>query len=686
MPMEFLDTFKQFVFECPKNNSQTVICSSLNTDSDGPVNSRYVIGIYRCVFNGLSNTDDKRGGAIYISTSEIISDDLISPIKIYNSDFCKCRCSNGGAIYLESTEKFRLFEIESCFFSCNSYGKYNEKSISKGGAIFINSGIASFKISNSVFDSNDCGEGAAIYFVSNSSSKSYANIDANEFFLNMIKCKFSYNKGYTNGGAIFISISNNEFDKLIEFNECTFVDNRADEKDYIDADLPEYGGAIYFSDQSLVKEKGINDSFRIIDCYFIANIVSYFGGAIYIHETSKSVEISNTVFHRNTAKFVAYSSIHPSGYGGDIYYLCNSQSLSKSDDKKLFSVSNCEFTNNFALFEGGCILISIQNGDASGSFEIKNCMFMSNQARNGVSICYEYESYISENSMNSDMHTLNVVDCTFENNEASANGGAIFLSAHEGKHSKSIELNKCSFKNCTSNKGGGAIYINFNKVVSNVVLLKSLTLIECSATFGGAVYIYSANLETEIKIVSCVFIKNDVNKTSAENKLFCGGSAIYLQAINVRVNDCSFIKNKDNQIKVYNNFDEMPSLDLLSDEKTSTVISIRNCIFEINEMQFSSSLFYMFGYNKEVPAEITNCVFKGDLDSSGMNHIVKILIGKGMKKSKLRILSCNFESDSKIEMNSMKRCFNFMNVIYFVCTVFSILIFKLFIFEGIKCI
>lgn len=563
-----IDLFKKRVVNCPptdddltEGSSNRYICSMYNEDSDGPVNSLSVIGIFYSIFHGITNNEDKLGGAIFISTKKIISNDIKSPIKIYNSDFCVCKCSNGGSIYLESSETSRLFEIESCFFSGNSYAKYNEKATSKGGAIFIDSGLSSFKISNSMFESNDCGEGGSIYFISNS-TESISKIEESEinFALNITNCQFSYNRGHTNGGAIFISISNDGINMPIEIDGCTFVDNRAVEKDYPYGDEPENGGVIYFIDESSTKSLFENDIFRINDCYFIANVVSYLGGAIYIliaEKSSKSVEIVNTIFYKNTAKFDTFSFIEHSGYGGDIYYIFNSSSIEQiNDNKNSLSIFNCEFTNSYAKFKGGNIFLSIQNGDPLGNIEIKNCFFKSNIAENGVSIYYQYESIESINPINENIHALRVIDCSFNDNEASSNGGSIYLNVKNGKPSKNIELNRCTFTNCTAIKGVGAIYLNFNQMISKTVFLKSLTLTQCNAAFGGGIYAFSNKEETEIQILSCNFIQNKANTTSNEDDDLFGGSALFLHAVNVHVNDCKLLKNKNNQIKVYNNFDE----------------------------------------------------------------------------------------------------------------------------------
>lgn len=678
-----IDMFKERSIKCPPENEspETFLCTSYDKESDGPINSYFIIGVYHCIFHRISNTNDKLGGAIFISTRKIIiSSDTTSPIKIYHSDFCHCKCSNGGAIYLESSETSRLFDVKNCFFSSNSYGKYNEKDISKGGSIFINSGLASYQISDCLFEYNSCGEGAAIYFISNTTHASlmHSKSDEYDFALKIVECKFSYNRGFTNGGAIFITICNDELVKPIEISQCIFVDNRADEKDYQDADLPENGGAIYYADDSISKEEVVSDAFRIIECSFVANIVSYFGGAIYIlinsDDSTKTVEIINTKFHRNTAKFEAYSSVHPSGYGGSIYYLFNSTS---SETRKLsikenenrqdtLLISNCEFTSNLAKFDAGCIFVSVQSGDPSGNIEIKSSLFKGNTAENAASLYYEYESTESRSHSNENAYSLHVVDCTFEDNKASSNGGAIILSVKEGQPSKSIELSHCSFKNCTSTKGGGALYINISKKVSKPLFIRSLTVTECDAPFGGGFYIFSSNEETEINVVSCSFIRNKANKTSEDKSQFFGGSALYVQAANAHINDCFLSKNKNNQIKVVNNFDN--SLLLSSDSS----ISIQNCVFEANELSNSSSLLFVRGNKSEVPSEVKNCIFKGK-NAEKMNYI------DGPKLSKLKIESCKFEFNTKSEMNSIvikNRKFdkwNFMKVMtVFICVVCAI--------------
>lgn len=67
---------------------------------------------------------------------------------------------------------------------------------------------------------------------------------------------------------------------------------------------------------------------------------------------------------------------------------------------------------------------------------------------------------------------------------------------------------------------------------------------DCSATFGGAVYLLP-NLNTKKVIVQkCFFTSNSLIESSSAD-LLSGGSAIYVNALRAVVKKCQFTKTAD---------------------------------------------------------------------------------------------------------------------------------------------
>lgn len=96
-----------------------------------------------------------------------------------------------------------------------------------------------------------------------------------------------------------------------------------------------------------------------------------------------------------------------------------------------FWISNSEFTNNHATFNGGAIYLSFTET------EISNCTFESN----GVGIIENYSTY--GGAIFSDISTLNITDSKFFNNVA-GEGNAIYA------YDSSINIKGSTFKNNTN--------------------------------------------------------------------------------------------------------------------------------------------------------------------------------------------------------------------------------------------
>lgn len=108
-----------------------------------------------------------------------------------------------------------------------------------------------------------------------------------------------------------------------------------------------------------------------------------------------------------------------------------------------------------------------------------------------------------------------------------------------------------NFTNCITEKAaGGGIYINITEKIRDPISFFDVTFTNCSAIYGGAVYIYSS-VYNEISFILCNFIENKANKKNeiAGGNLY-GGAALFLQVTDAEINKCIFYKNIGSAVKI----------------------------------------------------------------------------------------------------------------------------------------
>ena len=133
---------------------------------------------------------------------------------------------------------------------------------------------------------------------------------------------------------------------------------------------------------------------------------------------------------------------------------------------------------------------------------------------------------------------------------------------------------------------------------------------------------------------------------SSEYKYLYSGSAIFVVSQGVDIKNCSFKKNSDVAVKIYNAFKGQKSSLLGNDQN---IFSISGCDFE-QEDKDKSSIYYIDerSMNK---LEVRNCNFKGKL-SEGAQYINGLL----GEKQNVHVESCSFEEDKYIMYNIFSVC------------------------------
>lgn len=401
---------------------------------------------------------------------------------------------------------------------------YNYSSVSDSGfksGITINRNVTVNGNGHTI----DAKKSARIFQV-NSSNVTFINIT----FLNGNIHKDTYAYQTLGGGAIN--------GKCTVIN-CTFIGNSAD-----------YAGAIkggtgttainctFKNNLATSSNGGALYEGNAINCTFEGNTAKKNGGAIY----RGSAENCN--FTNNTA-----NGTNDREDGGGAIYRGSAINCTFTKNKSYYgaaicggSATNCNFTENYAINRGG----AINNGDADNctftkndakfggainSGSAKNCNFTGNTASGlwnaeGGAISLPYEGY--------------VINCTFTNNRASYQGGALYYGSSEGN----ITVENCTFINNRA-QNGGATY--FTSAVNCTFIGNSVTRQESTTGDGGAMYGWSNSHYA----VNCTFINNTASNSGGaayrdicENCTFINNSAKVGGAINLgSAENCTFINN-----------------------------------------------------------------------------------------------------------------------------------------------
>ena len=434
-----------------------------------------------------------------------------------------------------------------------------------GGAIYWAG--ANGKLIDSHVENNTAGLGGAIYF----------NASAPD--CQIINTVFEENTAVTHGGAIDCNASkmelyNNTFRDNSAYiggalcREINSTNGRGVNNTFIDNNAEYAGAGIAW----------INATHISIDDYkFYNNHVGYSGGAIYVGEGSLNCEILNCIFANNAV------DNETDGHGGAIEWYSEKGTVTNSvfinnsayDGGAIYvgegsghiNVTGSTFSENVALSTGGAISI------VASAVTINGSNFYDNIAKDGGAVYvggegtdnYVYSSVFEGNKVIGDENAMNgiggaidwfassgtIVDTRFTDNCADYGGGVYF-----GGKSNASNIINCTFERNQAKYNGGAIDCN-----------ASMMYIE-GALFDGNVAQFGAALcrETNAKTgagINNVFKNNHAivagaalgwmgsfgititNYTFINNSADVAGGAIYasVDSHNCSVNDCTFEDN-----------------------------------------------------------------------------------------------------------------------------------------------
>lgn len=220
--------------------------------------------------------------------------------------------------------------------------------------------------------------------------------------------------------------------------------------------------------------------------------------------------------------------------------------------------------------------------------------------------------------------------CTFQNNIATNNGGAIYYAGYFGGKAGGW-VNFCTFNNNQAiTYNGGAIYGDAYGGTTKPHITNSIFTSNSAAQRGGAICNSGAgNGDAGASIIGCTFNSNNGGSS---------GGAIYNDAYdgtaNSEIKNCSFFSNT----AVYGGA-------IYNDGSTSGHANpiISNCVFKSNSATQSSGAVYNSGYAGESNPTFTNCVFA---QNSAANAGVCYNGGGNGGQCNAKFLNCTFWNNS----------------------------------------
>ncbi|MBW8038826.1 MAG: hypothetical protein FVQ85_02370 [Planctomycetes bacterium] len=315
------------------------------------------------------------------SSPEMLSDAGMQGPTITNCIFIDNLADEGGGMYTQESNPI----LNNCTFSGNEG--------SDGGGMFTEG-------SNPILI--DC------TFSENSSAYGGGVFNWYDSNTTLTDCIFSDNFAYFSGGGIY-----NDESTRLNLSNCTFKGNSTYYYGYMS---PEGGGGIY----------NYRGTPNLIDCKFIGNSSYRGGGMLNLSHTDMS--LTGCVFIENSAD---------DGYGGGLYsanpntILTDCIFSNNSADRgggmynvvDSASLNRCMFNGNSAVLGGG-----MYNGIYS-TITLTNCLFSGNWAEHqysGPIIIYP-PVYGYGGGIYDEYGGTKVINCSFNKNRASGEGGAIWL-------------------------------------------------------------------------------------------------------------------------------------------------------------------------------------------------------------------------------------------------------------------
>jgi hypothetical protein len=305
---------------------------------------------------------------------------------------------------------------------------------------------------------------------------------------------------------------------LAVVRNCYFTDNFA-----------ETGGG-------LAASSGLSNNFRADNCVFEKNRATENSAGLYLGGLAVGAEVNNCVFRDNITNrgslgmnscknIIIDSCILENNKAG-----ANQWGAAFYNWQSSYTMSNCTFRANQAHNGSG---MYNDGRDGGNSFKVENCLFEDHTALSyGGSAMYNY------------ICNVDVLNCTFLNNNAPTSAAAIYYSSCKGKLENSIfegnsarfggaianysegseiEITGCTFTANNVAVSGGAVNTGFTSVTT----FKNCVFDGNTAANGGA--IGAQNDSTTIVIDGCNFVNNSCENAGGAIR---AGGGIWMDILN----------------------------------------------------------------------------------------------------------------------------------------------------------
>ena len=328
------------------------------------------------------------------------------------------------------------------------------------------------------------------------------------------------------GGSIFGT-------GVVHIDNCKFINNTANYANGGAVSLAGFGSTItnsYFEGNRAIKNP--------------ANVVSGGAGAVFLN--ASNITISHSVFVKNMAGLnggavgssgtgITNCTITYSNFTGNN---ANGSAGAVGMQSSNFIIAHSNFTNNTAngMFSaypgnGGALVMRGWDSKAVDCIFINNTantLYPNNGGRGGA-------AFLTNTSYNPSNNNTGFIHCTFINNTAAVNGGAVTWA----KGATYGFLNDSMFINNTAKRSGGAVYwYGTDGTVKNTTFINNTALAMVNATdsyggynyggFGGAIMWVGTNGTVD----NCTFKYNEAKYNPTVDQGGRGG-AVYLQGSTV---------------------------------------------------------------------------------------------------------------------------------------------------------
>eukprot|EP00210_Caulerpa_lentillifera_P003770 g3602.t1 len=487
------------------NNSARTNGAVLSTEDNGGAH----LSITGSRFEG--NVAEYHGGAIYMNRSLGLN---VSDSLFQNN---LCRLGNGGAIFI-SQSKNSVAQIQRTLFKGNSANGI----IGRGGAIaFKHTG----KSREQVFDL-----GPDVLFLKNT-----ARVSGGALLV------------YNTNGRIHVSATfiGNSAEGAAGGLHLLFPDDRKGTNDYTNAAL---NAANFISNRAPVRGGGAlyvynHIELRTLDSNFTKNNARH-GGAIFLDDTKRSIEIMRSNFTENGAN-TSGGSIYMIGttnvgiIASFFKYNVGKRGGAVSVDKgKRLDVNMCTFVENCADYGGGAF--NIENSEELRGKELKTDLTNSTFLNNKSNVTGSRDGFGGAMRLSGAGVETNLSNCHFESNEAKW-GGSIYID-----EAFDTEMHNTNYSKNVADLGGAIYVVPLERKLrgkNDLTRLTSCFLDENEAKRGGAIFIRPDRPFPEIIFASSSFSLAIINSRLFRNRAKEVGGGLFMALVNVNISVSVFKEN-----------------------------------------------------------------------------------------------------------------------------------------------